>query len=957
MLSERLERFIQTLPDPEGAKLFLTRLQEEAPQQARLCSKNEELCANLLILASHSPLLAETMLQRPEYINWLERDRDLSRMKSKEELVEELARFSAVNSTLSDPEVLERFKRRELLRIYLRDCKKLATISETTAELSILADAILERTLRKAYQPLLARYGQPMTVDEQGKLASADIVIVALGKLGSCELNYSSDIDLMFIYYGDGETTGIGTGARESTTNKIFFTKLAETIIKTISSPINISPIFRVDLRLRPRGRDGDLVCSLNEATRYYTKHAQTWERQALLRARAAAGNLQILNKLMSSLEEQLFLSRPLSDALRDINAAKQKIDAKLRTQTPTSTNPSPIANYNVKLGRGGIREIEFIVQALQICYGGQEKWIRSPQIAIGLQRLAEKGFISESERSRLAAAYDFLRLCEHRLQMEHGLQTHTIPPTNERIELLARRCGFDSKQQFENQLQTYQEQVHAVYSRIFESSELFPRIACPQGTTEYRTALGTDLQLDESSTKLLGEVIAAYLYSYSLDKKLLTEALTKGLKQSYSPPRALKKNRDFLFSLQADPTQPVPNLKLITQFTTIAGRSHYFAELVISHPYLLETIQEHTDPTKMIDSLDNALEISSEDSSKQLRILWHRAILRIGCHDLLSTPLDKQQHLLEIYRLQTRLAEKTVSKACELAAAKVCATLGIRPALLKYAVIGLGRLGHEDLDYDSDLDLVLVYDETQPLESNISQKEVYAHLCETLVHILSSQTREGALYRTDLRLRPEGKDGELVVSSDRLAKYLSYDAATWELLAYTKARAISGNPDFCIKVEQLMRESIFNRKVANLAANVIEMRNRLEKEKGAGPDYRFAKGGLMDIYFVTRYLQLAYSIADPPQRNTTFLLKKLYTEGRLNQDQYCTLLSGYNFLSLLDHEIRLQMPRPVSKLPSSSKLLHELAQGLGLGTAANLQQTLTNTLQNIRKTYEQILG
>lgn len=958
MVSERIERFIQTLPDPQGAKIFLERLQEEAPKQAALCTKNEELCANLLLLASYSPLLAESCLQHPDYINWLERERDIAKMKSKEELVEELARFSAVNSTLSDSVVLARFKRRELLRIYLRDCKKLATMSETTEELSILADAMLERTLQKAYQPLLQRYGQP-TTQEQGRLTNAEMAIVALGKLGSRELNYSSDIDLVFIYSGDGETTGKSTGAVESTTNKLFFTKLAEALVKTIGSPFGEGIIFRIDLRLRPRGREGDLASSLKEMIRYYRSEAQGWERQALIRARAAAGNAQIVEKFLSSVEDLIFLPRPVSEALRDIRMAKEKINTQvanrsalrdLRLHDQLDQPRSTIAGYNVKLGRGGIREIEFIAQALQICYGGQDRWLRNPQIVISLQRLAEKGLLSEQERSRLASAYNFLRLCEHRLQMEHGLQTHSLPLSDDRLELLARRCSYSSHQEFEHTLKTHAENVSKIYRRVFESStEGLPRPARPHALRDSAHAEPHPLK------GLLAEVIDGYLHFGSYEEADLRDALSAGLQNSYSPSRALKKNKDLIFSLGEG--QHTISLKTIEQFTRLAGCSHYFGEMIVSHTHLLSVLEQTPSLETATANLAEPLEGGYESLLKQLRVLWHRAILEIGCYDVLAerahTP---QEHLTRVSAALTELADRSVARACEIALARTCGMLQIDPAATRFTVLGLGRLGHRDLDYDSDLDLLLVYSEGH-LSAQFTAGEVYAHLCETLVQVLSSLLRDGALYRVDLRLRPEGKAGTLSPSLERLAHYLSGSAAVWELMAYLKARPIAGDMKFGEEVERAVLEAIFKRSAgADFAVEVDAMRQRLEREKSESMDIKFGRGGLLDIYFVSRYLQLLHQLPDPPARDTLSLLESLRRADYLTDRQHGVLSAGYTLLASIDHQLRLQAQRPSSRIPVNPNQLKEIALSLGFSDTTEFQHAFSSTTDHVRTVYNEVL-
>jgi len=277
-----VEFLLRDLPDQNGAQLFLDRLSNEQPLAYRNLIKQPALLADVLALAAWSPLLATTLEQNPEYFPWLARERTEPRVRSLDELKESLARFSLTNSTLNPQNLLARFRRRELLRTYLHDIRRSHTLVETMEELSNLADAILDFSLSLARQELDNRYGLPQHVAERGRIATAEFCVIALGKLGSMELNYASDIDLVFLYSDDGTTSGIGQ--RGEVSNREYFVKLSETIARIVGQSGGEGAAYRVDLRLRPHGRDGSLACSLAEANRYYMSSAQDWERQALIR-------------------------------------------------------------------------------------------------------------------------------------------------------------------------------------------------------------------------------------------------------------------------------------------------------------------------------------------------------------------------------------------------------------------------------------------------------------------------------------------------------------------------------------------------------------------------------------------------------------------------------------------------------------------------------------------------
>ncbi|MGH9902817.1 MAG: hypothetical protein ACRD68_13500, partial [Pyrinomonadaceae bacterium] len=385
-------------------------------------------------------------------------------VRTAEELGESLARFALTHSQLDPQVLLTRFRRRELLRVYLRDVRRMATIVEITEELSNLADAVLQYALGLAQQELDNLYGAPLCRDARGRTATAGFSIVALGKLGSRELNYASDIDLLFLYSDDGATSG--AGARGTTTNREYFARLAERTARLVGQPTGEGAAYRVDLRLRPHGRDGALACSLTEAVGYYHEKAQAWELQTLIRSRAAAGSVALYARFAEAARARVYRADvSVGGALEHVRLAKQKIDRH---------HGRDARGFNVKLGRGGIREIEFIAQALQLAYGGRDEWLRAPHTLISLGRLHDRGFLTERERSALSDSYAFLRTLEHRVQMEHGLQTHAVPDEPARRALVARRMHFqgdDALAAFDHALELHTANVRAAYERVFGSA------------------------------------------------------------------------------------------------------------------------------------------------------------------------------------------------------------------------------------------------------------------------------------------------------------------------------------------------------------------------------------------------------------------------------------------------------------------------------------------------------
>ncbi|HVF46380.1 MAG TPA: hypothetical protein VNA17_02315, partial [Pyrinomonadaceae bacterium] len=460
-MDERIEKLISDLPDPAGARRFLDALAEKHLAASQKLRKNAPLLSDTATIASFSPLLATTLLQNPDYLWWLDRERKHSAVTQKDDLVESLARFSLTHSQLDAPVLFARFRRRELLRIYLRDIRRLATIAEITEELSNLADAILETALKLGRREMDNRYGLPQQLDEKQRAAPAEFAIVALGKLGSRELNYSSDIDLLFLYSGEGSTAGGGVSGDGSDpiTNREYFIKLGQYITKLVGSHGGEGGAYRVDLRLRPHGTMGPLAMSVADAVRYYQNEARAWERQVLIRSRTAAGDPRLFKTFFRVVEDLVFSTNQSPEgSLENVRRSKALID-----------HGRPLrAGYDVKLGAGGIREIEFLSQALQLAYGGHDKWLRNPHTLISLSRLADRGHISKSELAELSAAYEVLRRTEHVLQMENGLQTHSVPDQGQKRSLLARRMEFLGTADYYDTLDALTGAVSRTFTRIF---------------------------------------------------------------------------------------------------------------------------------------------------------------------------------------------------------------------------------------------------------------------------------------------------------------------------------------------------------------------------------------------------------------------------------------------------------------------------------------------------------
>src|SRR5713226_7489427 len=425
-----LPALLAQLPDPDGALNFLERyLRLEAEPTAAntrtvaYLKRHPAALHHLLVIFSYSRFLSETLVQQPGLITWLHRParkgleaaQSLDRIKSPEDLHEEFAQFEAVSLEHPPAVVLARFKRREYLRIMLRDVLGLATLAETTLELSDLADLLLARALRIADQKLVDSHGTPQTSGSDGRQRPVELVVLSLGKLGGQELNYSSDIDLMFLYAADGETSGGTSGA---ISNSEFFVRLAQSVLKLVTEATPEGAVFRVDLRLRPQGGEGDLAVSLPAALDYYRNRAREWELQMLLKARCSAGDHAAARAFLSEVQPLIYrreLHLPVVEAVlnarREITRSLVRAESRRLTPAarPRRRAPAPpdelegAAAWNVKLSPGGIRDIEFLTQCLQRLFGGSDSWLRTASTMVALQRLHDKGHLSGRDFYRLA--------------------------------------------------------------------------------------------------------------------------------------------------------------------------------------------------------------------------------------------------------------------------------------------------------------------------------------------------------------------------------------------------------------------------------------------------------------------------------------------------------------------------------------------------------------------------
>lgn len=910
MQNKNIENFIEDLPDGSGAKRFYEKLKQDSPVEAKKLEKNQGLLSDVLTISAFSPHLAAAILQNPKYISWLDRQRISSKVRGKEDLMESLARFALTNSQVEPSVMLSRFRRRELIRIYLKDIRNLGTIAEITEEISNLADAILEYALQISQQELDNRYGIPLEVDEKDKAVRAKFCIAALGKLGSKELNYSSDIDLFFIYSKDGLTSGQGT--RRATTNREYFIKLAEFVTKTIGRQIGEGAAYRVDLRLRPHGRVGALAVSVKEAVNYYKNFARMWEKQVLIRSRASAGNAEVFQGFIENVSPSVFsVDETVENALENVRRSKQQIDLEKISKN----------GFDVKLGKGGIREIEFIAQALQIAYGGKDRWLRSPHTLISLSRLADRNLLSEKYLTQLYEAYDFLRRLEHRLQMENGLQTHLLPDDFEKRSTISNRMGIPTAADFDKKLKFHTKNVNRIFREIFGKAFISNK---KTENIEIYKSLDENFSSEKDLEPLLASIKKSEEENEVYDEKLSTLKIISEISPPFS--EMLTANPQFIKSL--------PDSK-----TDFFERNYF--------DFLNSNIQK---------------EFTFAKKLGVLRKTWSRLILEIAASDVFEK--------IDFYKakqLQTNLAEASIETAVLITKDKLTKHFKTEIGEFPFAVLGLGKLGGGGMDYGSDLDLVLIYDDEKRLPAeNLSHAEFYAKAVEIFVTTLSSLTREGSLYRVDLRLRPDGKNGATSIGKNAFFNYLENRSAVWEWLAYVKIRGVGGDFNLAKSAEKEARKIIHQNASEhdreNLKTETRKIRKMLEQKKssvkkGKEIDIKFGEGGLQDVYFAVRFLQLRDNFPDHSEnRSTAYTLKKLHKNDSLSTVDFENLHNGYKFISELDHNLRLTVGRSTTLPFAKRNTLEIISKRMKTDSVKDLLEKLTFHQINIRASFEKIL-
>ncbi len=948
MALNNLERFVSTLAD--------------VPSFVSLCRTREEILHHLITIFGASRFLSTFLITSADDCLTRFADPDyLAHAAGKPALSRQLARL--VNSGTDDKSfyrTLRAFRKQEMLRIGLRDLLGRADLQETVAELSDLAEVCLQKAWEWADAGLAKRYGRPVTLHTDGTYSQAGFAIIAMGKLGGGELNFSSDVDLMYVYTADGETEGVrypdGT-VTNRITNHQYFVKLAEMLSAAIGEKTEDGFVFRVDLRLRPEGQRGPLAQSLGGYEIYYESWGQTWERSALVKARPVAGDEFVGREFMERVTPFVFRKYLDYGAIVEIRDMKQKINRDVEQKGRT--------HRDVKLGYGGIREIEFVIQALQLIYGGRDKALRERNALKALHMLSQKGLITYQEQAVLSKAYVFLRTVEHRIQILDDLQTQTMPAEERDLRTLARRAGYlEQGKEAELLLRDYAEhteKVRRVYDDLFAFTGEEP---ADSGPGDYGRVFDAETT-EQEAVSLLGPLGfrdpgkayrnllllregPAFVHQTPRSRKLFNEIfppLFGEIISSPDPDMALNHLESFLASQGSwEAFQSLVRLDVsaVKVLVAIFANSEYLSRMLISRPVFLQNLSESRKASgagtcmKFKKELAIALERTGDlaDKLDALRRFKHQEEIRIGMADLLS---DARRTTAS--RDLSKLAEVCLDAALRLAVSETGRRYHSAGSVSGLAIIGAGKLGGRELTYGSDLDVLFVFSESRAAAppAGLSVFEYFSKVAEKTISYLSTLTREGFVFRVDTRLRPTGSKGPLVQSMDAFKNYYSSQAETWEYQALLRARFAAGDAAVGTEFTASLQDLIYRKQdQAALARDIIAMRMRMEEEVGkesaAHYNIKQGAGGIVDIEFLVQYLQLLYGkerrwVRVPGTYNALRALKK---ERLLDEATYRSLSRAYLFMRHLESRMRIVSNQATSALSRDPEALSPLARRMG---------------------------
>lgn len=954
------------------ARELIERLHHETAAEALKAHFVEYPRSSALVagILAHAPFLTQIMRQDPASLLACLTSEPGARRDAL------LADIAAQGTAATDaPELmrlLRRFRRAMALLIALADIGGVWDVETVTSALTAMADMAVrlasDHVLRQAADLGRIRLANPAEPGE-----GSGLVVLALGKHGAGELNYSSDIDIVVFF--DPEVAE-AAGVAEPTS---FYVRLTQQIARIIQERTPEGYVFRVDLRLRPDPASTHVAVALPSAYSYYETVGQNWERAAMIKARPVAGDVALGRRFIADLAP--FIWRKYFDfaAIADIHAMKRQI------QTVKGHETIAVAGHNVKLGRGGIREIEFFVQTQQLVFGGRRPALRGPRTLEMLGELTKEAWITPQARDQLAESYRWLRTIEHRLQMRHDEQTQTLPKQADDLEAFARFCGYRSTAAFGKALTSHSRRVEGHYALLFEEG---PSLASEAGTLSFT---GTELDPDTLETlqklgfrtpKIAAETVRGWHFgrrsavTSARAREVLTEltpALLVALGRTADPDGALA-HLDNAFVRMPAAVELLTLLRshdsLLTLFAEILGSAPRLAKVAELHPHVLDGV---IDPafgqaaldcdalTRRIRSVVGAPPPSVEDGLDRLRDAARQENFLVGAR-LLSG----------VYSAQAAAqAYCAVAEAClRVAFADTREAFAADHGVVEGAqsvVLGLGRLGAGELTPSSDLDLILLYDRPEDAEPSNGGKALdpvtwHVRFTQRLVAALTVPTRRGTLYQVDMRLRPSGGKSPAATQFAGFEAYHAGEAEIWEEMALTRARVVAGDAELAARAEASIRAILTRRrKPAKVAAAVAEMRALIAREKGEkNPwDLKLALGGLTDLDFLAQFFVLAYSCDHPGllARDTASIFAAAREAGLLAGADGAALEHAVRLIGDVQLWQRFTVEEAFDPAAVPPRVLNRIATALGRPDTKVLRAELDEIRTGVRAIFTRVLA
>jgi glutamate-ammonia-ligase adenylyltransferase len=944
MLEKILNDAAAATPDPERAFNNLYNFCHENPE----CREQLNACIKpVSLLFSHSQFLANFAISNPELL--FESLNKLNHPVRKESLASSLLEEIGGPSQQSREKclsVVRNFKKKTLLLITMRDILNIADISESMNELSMLADVIVEASLGIAQAQMRNTYGEP--VDDA-------FSVIAVGKLGGNELNFSSDIDLIYVYKTeDGETRGVAKPGGV-TTNRIsnheYYCKLGENLNRFLTMSTGDGFAYRVDLRLRPEGQRGSLAMSLPAYEIYYESWGRAWERAVFLRARPIAGDVGLGRSFMEMIRPFVYRKYLDFSAIDEIRRMKTRIDEKFKKD-------------DIKRGYGGIREIEFFVQAIQLIYGGREPLLRERSILKALHRLLQKNLVGHEDFSMLSGNYVFLRKLEHRLQQLNDLQTHSIPTDEKEIRSLGRKMGFPSRQSFISELERRRRMVRRIYDSLFIVKEAgHPKGAEDFGTETPEAPSDAEIFFSEEITDSeMLEILSGYsvrdreravrnirhikdntlsfqtLRGRRLLSMILPQFLHEALKTG-NPDKAINNLQSFALLLASEGSYLemfAGNARIIPALANIFSRSEYLSKNIIKRQAYLELLGHELFAKKTLRSLKKELSeniLQGKSIADSIRMLRQMEEIRLGV-------------LFLERKIDTIRLVKSITKAAE-AVLSVCTGELSKDGL---AVIGMGKAGGRELTFSSDLDLIFA------CGKEITETDIKA--AERLIRLLTSHTKDGIAYNVDARLRPDGTKGPLVSTLDAFRDYYSKAAHFWEFQALLKARPVAGNRTAGCSFMEMRRDVLLGKGGGVSASDIRSMRERILKElskETEGYDVKLGTGGIEELEFTVQYLQLKNALKrkDILVQGTVDAIRRLETAGIIDGIASDIMEETYIFYRTIESLLRLK-GEPVLKKDTIAA--SDIAEFMGFKDSGEFFGHMDGKMGRINALFERFL-